>query len=73
MRISGFSTTRPNMPTTRTYGDFMKFLGEFMTHNNKKIAPRINFVNCWKPPKDLWVISSQAHVGKVQRLTHYRQ
>ena len=27
MRISGFSTTRPNMPTTRTYGDFMKFLG----------------------------------------------
>lgn len=49
MRISGFSTTRPNMPTTRTYGDFMKFLGEFMTHNNKKIAPRINFVNCWKP------------------------
>ena len=33
MRISEFSTTRPNMPTTRTYGDFMKFLGEFMTHN----------------------------------------
>ena len=27
MRISGFSTTRPNMPTTRTYEDFMKFLG----------------------------------------------
>ena len=53
MRISGFSTTRPNMPTTRTYEDFMKFLGEFMTHNNKKIAPRINFVNCWKPSKIL--------------------
>lgn len=27
MRISGFSTTRPNMPTNRTYEDFMKFLG----------------------------------------------
>lgn len=27
MRISGFTTTRPNMPTTRTYEDFMKFLG----------------------------------------------
>lgn len=27
MRISGFSTTRPNMPTTRTAEDFMKFLG----------------------------------------------
>lgn len=39
MRISGFSTTRPNMPTTRTYEDFMKFLGEFMAHNNKKLRP----------------------------------
>ena len=27
MRISGFSTVRPNMPHTRTYEDFMKFLG----------------------------------------------
>ncbi len=27
MRISGFTTVRPNMPTTRTYDDFMKFLG----------------------------------------------
>ena len=27
MRISGFTTTRPNMPTNRTYEDFMKFLG----------------------------------------------
>jgi len=27
MRISGFTTTRPNMPTTRLYEDFMKFLG----------------------------------------------
>ena len=26
-RISGFSTTRPNMADTRTYEDFMKFLG----------------------------------------------
>lgn len=39
MRISGFSTTRPNMPTTRTYGDFMKFLGEFMTHNKQRLRP----------------------------------
>ena len=28
MRISGFTTTRPNMPATRTYQDFMQFLGE---------------------------------------------
>lgn len=27
MRISGFTTVRPNMPSTRTYEDFMKFLG----------------------------------------------
>ena len=27
MRISGFTTTRPNMSETRTYEDFMKFLG----------------------------------------------
>lgn len=27
MRISGFSTTRPNMPSTRTFEDFSKFLG----------------------------------------------
>lgn len=27
MRISGFSTTRPNMPSTRLAEDFMKFLG----------------------------------------------
>lgn len=27
MRISGFTTVRPNMPDTRTYEDFMKFLG----------------------------------------------
>lgn len=27
MRISGFTTTRPNMPDGRTYEDFMKFLG----------------------------------------------
>jgi hypothetical protein len=27
MRISGFTTTRPNMPATRTAEDFMKFLG----------------------------------------------
>ena len=27
MRISGFTTTRPNMPTTRLAEDFMKFLG----------------------------------------------
>ena len=30
MRISGFTTTRPNMPDTRTYEDFMKFLGELL-------------------------------------------
>lgn len=28
MRISGFTTIRPNGPDTRTYEDFMKFLGE---------------------------------------------
>lgn len=28
MRISGFTTTRPNMPSTRTAEDFIKFLGE---------------------------------------------
>lgn len=27
IRISGFTTVRPNMPSTRTYEDFMKFLG----------------------------------------------
>lgn len=27
MRISGFTTVRPNMPDTRTAEDFMKFLG----------------------------------------------
>ena len=27
MRITGFTTTRPNMSGTRTYEDFMKFLG----------------------------------------------
>lgn len=27
MRISGFTTTRPNMPSTRTAEDFIKFLG----------------------------------------------
>lgn len=27
MRVSGFTTTRPNMNGTRTYEDFMKFLG----------------------------------------------
>lgn len=27
MRITGFTTTRPNGPDTRTYEDFMKFLG----------------------------------------------
>ena len=26
MRISGFTTIRPNMAETRTYEDFMKFL-----------------------------------------------
>lgn len=26
MRISGFTTIRPNMADTRTYEDFMKFL-----------------------------------------------
>lgn len=33
MRISGFTTTRPNMSDTRTYEDFMKFLGEFKRPN----------------------------------------
>lgn len=28
MRISGFTTTRPEMPNTRTFEDFGKFLGE---------------------------------------------
>lgn len=28
MRISGFTTVRPNMPSTRTYEDLTKFLGE---------------------------------------------
>lgn len=28
VRISGFTTTRPNMAGTRTYTEFMKFLGE---------------------------------------------
>lgn len=28
MRISGFTTTRPNGPATRLYEDFMKFLGD---------------------------------------------
>ena len=28
MRISGFTTVRPNMPATRTYEDFSKFWGE---------------------------------------------
>lgn len=28
MRISGFSTVRPQMSSTRTYEDFYKFLGE---------------------------------------------
>lgn len=32
MRISGFSTTRPNMPSTRLAEDFMKFLGKFWSH-----------------------------------------
>lgn len=27
VRISGFTTTRPNMSGTRLYEDFMKFLG----------------------------------------------
>lgn len=27
MRISGFTTTRPEMASTRTCEDFMKFLG----------------------------------------------
>lgn len=30
MRISGFTTVRPNMPATRTYEDFSKFLGEII-------------------------------------------
>lgn len=29
MRISGFTTVRPNQADTRTYEDFMKFLGDF--------------------------------------------
>jgi len=33
MRISGFTTTRPNMPSTRIAEDFMKFLGGFLSHN----------------------------------------
>ena len=28
MRISGFTTQRPNMPSTRTYEDFSNFLGK---------------------------------------------
>ena len=28
MRVFGFTTTRPNGPDTRTYEDFMKFLGD---------------------------------------------
>ena len=28
MRISGFTTTRPEMANTRTYKDFSEFLGE---------------------------------------------
>lgn len=28
MRISGFTTTRPEMASTRTAEDFIKFLGE---------------------------------------------
>lgn len=31
MRISGFTSTRPNMPSTRTCEDFMKFLGQDVT------------------------------------------
>lgn len=30
MRISGFTTIRPNMADTRTYEDFMKFLSGLM-------------------------------------------
>ena len=29
MRISGFTTTRPEMANTRTYKDFSEFLGGF--------------------------------------------
>lgn len=41
MRISGFTTVRPNMPHTRTYEDFMKFLGGFLSHN--KVCAQYKF------------------------------
>lgn len=41
IRISNFTTIRPEMASTRTYEDFSKFLGG--------LAPRLNAVNCWNP------------------------
>lgn len=49
MRISGFTTIRPNQAETRTYEDFMHFLGGLFAQLKpcELRKPRQSYFNFW--------------------------
>lgn len=58
MRISGFTTTRPEMANTRTFKDFSEFLGGFFAE--VKSRELLEPLQTHMLSRTNWGISSQA-------------